>query len=1778
MIIENKTTENGDVLHISTDVPVLGLVLLYGFIDNTSGETADMYYQKKFRYSKDIGTNWSDWQNLTTANLQNVPIKEKESFLFEYTYEHEGQNGELYFNWVQLEGEVRQRDDTIYSKTDFKQFFDVNDINVLGWAFNVLEKLYELGILPKYVQRDYTENSKDFIDYWLSITHFFALIVYMARQFEDIPGNNILFNLFLGGRGLALSGEETQLQRNYLFSHYIDEFRKRGTRNIIDTEGTVNGEFLRLINYNPEEEFMFFNLVRQDLGWCCDFSSPMWIGTEQIVNAMKAYEYTESIKDISKYPIIGSVDVFQYGLYEWLRFAKTAGINGIDISDGNLLLETRQPILQKNGDEIFLENQVLGLKEQLLKISPSIPYEIYFRVIAISGEVTAPDHLNFGVKGYDKNLSPLDFSNAQTGQPQNSFYDNDTPRVINQIGVEYWFRAVILRADEYPNPNVRLNFLNGTPLLSHKDMRYFTPVITQTYQSGDKELLIRDIKVKPLQLSIERGYLSSILPIATYFYNNSGREESYIKNFTEQYLLSYKNNVLLPTYLTGVDIMFFVLTVNWVPTAGGVVVGAGTYRAGDIAIIRITPSVGYQIDSVEIDGEMKPVSNQYFVSMSKNMVANVVFKKSLMNFVTSKRAFSFEGTRYDGKLVVDWGDGVTTTDVLTHRYTDNQAQHVIVINDGDITILNVPDNEIISASFTNMPNIDVLNVDNNLLTQIDISSLTKVTSISLKNNKLSNLSLTANPNVNYLDLGRNNFSSLDLSNLLLLKNLILSDNELSSLDVSRNVALINMNADNNLISSLNLGNMPKLETISVYNNKLTLLTVPTVNVLEELNVGKNNLSSMNFTGSNYKVLRSLLISDMPVMTGLIVKGLPVLTTLTAKNNRAMTTATATGNTKLPSVNVSNCSNLITADCGDNAVLTQVNVQGCVKLQTLRTDNTLISGIDLNTNASLVTLSMNNNKLTSFSAPHCTKLTNLSLSNNQITTITLTNNTALVEVIVDNNQITSLNLNNQPGLRNLNCSHNLLTDSSKTSIVTSKVLTTLIASYNNFTDFSVGKKPLLTTVDLSHCTILKMATVTDNDILHNLNLAGDSALETLNGYNNALSTVDLSNNVALKYVFLQDNQIDDLDYTGCKKIENLNLNRNLLTSFDANYIGESLKILNISSNLLTTLNLTSTVNLTTLNCDNNNLTNLTFTPEGGSTAENVEDVVNSMTTTIYIAYLLNGNMDKMNKSLFEFSSIVGAQNYAEGYEKGRASLQMGDIYAELPLGMSSNTTSDVSGSFMIYPTDVTSYQGLCGGVFFGLKTGQFGWAIGWGQNRFQNKLTVDFYTKAGRQTCQAIQLTPNRWQHVMFRFKWNGGPWLTEIYIDGVKYTASTTPGGDTLSYDGLLESTGTEHISFGRGYQSGWNFFKGKAQDVIITNRYFSDSDVQLLVNYYKNVGALRFPKLELVNCSYNELTTLDLSALDYVRKFDCSHNQLGKNQSSGQPSITFGKALAAGNKLEDFNASNNQLKFIDMTNNSNLISVNLNDNPDLVFSNERWWGEITKVQVWLSSNTSITEFGVVTPSLVKLDLSKNKSLTRLIILINTNLEYLDLSDSTNIPGIWVYAFMMQSSKMKELYLRNLTQFNPSDAYDGILPLYLMEGLEVIDISGSTAIRTEVQKSSGGTVKYCANLRWMSVENCKQLERVEVFSSTKIEYLNFAGCSSVTAMAVSSETPSYKEIHAENSYIVTQYTGNYSAFLKYLNSTTGGKYYYSNDDVYLREGGLKRADVLAKGWNLILVD
>lgn len=1763
MIIENKTTEMGDVLRISTDVPILGLTLLYGFTDNTVGEASDIYYQKKFRYSKDIGVTWSPWMDLTVANLESVPTDEKKGFLFEYTYEHEGKDGELYFNWVQLEGEIAQGDDTIYQKTDFSKFFDVNDINVLGWAFNVLEKLYQQGILPRYVQRNYSTDSEDFIAYWLTVTHFFAIIVYMARKFEDIPGNDILFTMFLEGKGLALTGDETQLQRNYLFSNYIDEYRKRGTVAIIGTDGTVNGEFLRLINYDSTEEFLFFNLVRQDLGWCLDYSSPMWTGTEQIVNAMKAYEYGETIKDVTVYPIVGSTDVFQHGAYEWIRLSQVAGTNGIGIGDA-------------------------PSKAELLKMSPSLSYEIYFRVTSTSADGEAPDHLNFGVRGYGENLDVLPFMNAQTGAETESFFSTDTPRCIYKVGTEYWFRGVVLRADTVMNPALQLNFLNGVPLISNREMKYMAVLINQSYVSGDKQLLLRDIKVKPLELSVERGYLSSILPIATYFYNNSGRTDDYIKDFTERYLLGYKNNVLLPTYLTEVEVVFFVLTVTWEPTSGGSATGAGTYRQGNIATVRITPAIGYQINSVTIDGAVKTPSSQYLVSMMKNITVNITFKQTLMNFVTKKRAFSFEGTLYSGDLVIDWGDGVVTTNQLTHRYTDQLAQHIITVNEGSITTLNVPENEIISASFSNMPDIDVLNMDDNLLTELDISTLTKVTSVSISNNQLTSLSMTANPDINYLDLHGNALSVLDVTNLVKLRNLQLQENQLSALDLSKNTALINMNVDSNQLTSLDLSTNSALRTVTAYDNKIAAFTPPSTNNITELNVGKNLLKSLTLTNSTYPVLQELYVSDMTVMASLDCTDLDSLTILQARNNALITRYTVTGCGKLTDVDISSCQQLLAAIFSDNASLSKININNDTALRELDLENCAFSSLDLTTNSALVRLNIAFNRFVSFSAPYCTALEDLRCENNDLSSLTLTNNTNLLSLHCENNELPSLYLGSQTKLQSLYCAHNLLTDTSAQSWTATKAIIIIDAGYNNFTTFTYTDHSTLKTVNIDHCTKLATVNVNGNSSLTSLDLNGDTALTTLNAYENAIQTLNASGATNLTNVDIHSNQISTFNHDGCTKIAYINANQNLLTEFDPNYMEGNLVEMRMDQNKLSSLDFKSTVNLQHLSVNNNQLASLTFSPEtGGGGGTTVEELFNKISTDPDLAYLFNGNTDKLERSVTQFTDFVGVK-YAEGYEEGRQALSFdGSTYCRMGNIMSSDYVSKyLCGSVMIYPTsDFSVYTGIFGGVLFGLKTGRFGWAMGYGKDIFSNKLTIDFYTRGERGTLQGPVLQPNQWYHVAFdvRYMSSASNWKVSLWVNGQKYTTTQAPGGDSIDFSGLDNEYGENNIYFGRAYQSGWNYFHGKMQDLFVqigSSGGITDAEVEMLWDYYKNVDAKRFAELKYVDCSHNQLTALDCSSIDYVETLDCSYNKL--------TSLGFGETLPS-NKIKYLYASNNQLPSIDCARNTALITLDVSGNASLTEVIDIWsLSGLPNLITFKAYDTSLEGFTSFCMPLVEYCDVHNSKLSNFMPSpnISSHLQYVDWSE-TEVLAAHVNLLTAAGAKSIEtLYLKNCTAFAAKAEVD----MYMLQNLKTLDVSGSSLYYIEFGFGSDSSTPdpNAYAIEWYSIEGCKTMHSAQTFMLEKCKYFNFAN-SSVTLFELSDFTYTpFEEVRSEHSAMATDQTGvlQYALWITWqITERNGAKYYYADDDFLIGAAAVDeemKAEIIKhfeeRGWTLVLVD
>lgn len=395
-VIENRATEIGDVIRIKTEVPVIGLLFLTTFSDSVE-EQLEASFFKQFRYSNDGGLNFTEWVDLNILNIQGVSVERKDQFILEYRYEATGTSigSGLIFNSITVSGEFENLEYPIYDTTLFKKFFDVNDINVLGWALNVLEKLYRSGILPEYIKRnDDSSNNvedRDFIVFWNSVTHFFALIVYFYRQYENIASNKELIKEFLQGKDIQIPVNENLEDLSYLLYNYISEYRRRGTERIVykkDQNGEqIDGELLRLIGFVEPDEFIFALLEPKDTGLCVGHSSPCWKGTEGIVNLIKAYEYAYGFTDITKYPLIGS--------------------SYVSLINNELVL-SNQGTLDSAGIGMDVLDQT-----KLIKVDSGIDYTISAEV---SKNVLDDDNIRFDCLAYDKdfnqvNLVPLSDQN-----------------------------------------------------------------------------------------------------------------------------------------------------------------------------------------------------------------------------------------------------------------------------------------------------------------------------------------------------------------------------------------------------------------------------------------------------------------------------------------------------------------------------------------------------------------------------------------------------------------------------------------------------------------------------------------------------------------------------------------------------------------------------------------------------------------------------------------------------------------------------------------------------------------------------------------------------------------------------------------------------------------------------------------------------------------------------------------------------------------------------------------------------------------------------------------------------------------------------------------------------------------------------------------------------------------------------------------------------------------------------------------------------------------------
>jgi len=138
-----------------------------------------------------------------------------------------------------------------------------------------------------------------------------------------------------------------------------------------------------------------------------------------------------------------------------------------------------------------------------------------------------------------------------------------------------------------------------------------------------------------------------------------------------------------------------------------------------------------------------------------------------------------------------------------------------------------------------------------------------------------------------------------------------------------------------------------------------------------------------------------------------------------------------------------------------------------------------------------------------------------------------------------------------------------------------------------------------------------------------------------------------------------------------------------------------------------------------------------------------------------------------------------------------------------------------------------------------------------------------------------------------------------------------------------------------------------------------NNTDLKALYCYNNQLSSLDVSNntaLERLNCSYNQLSSLDISSNTALEILNCSNNQLSSlgisNNTALKTLYCFNNQLSSldtsnNTALGSLNCSNNQLSSLNLKNgnNRNMSRIYLTDNPnlrciqvdDVAYSNENW-------------------------------------------------------------------------------------------------------------------------------------------------------------------------------------------------------------------------------------------------
>ncbi|GEM_PF-970598 len=513
------------------------------------------------------------------------------------------------------------------------------------------------------------------------------------------------------------------------------------------------------------------------------------------------------------------------------------------------------------------------------------------------------------------------------------------------------------------------------------------------------------------------------------------------------------------------------------------------------------------------------------------------------------------------------------------RYTqipdDNFEQALI-----DLGIDNgAPDNQVLTA---NIEYLTTLNVSGKNIESLQgIKAFLSLVELDCSNNYLDALDVSDMQNLEKLFCSSNYFLTNDPTNIN------------SVLNTAGTTSLKQLFCADNALADLNITMNTNLEILDCSNNKITALDISSSTNLEEVTCDNNNISNFVSYAVDNTTLSVLSCNNNDIKNLVLNKCLALEKLNCRSNSLSLLDISANGALKV-------------LDFSDNN-LTDVNLSANTSLIALIGSKNQLTEIDDLSSNMLESLILDNNEVSQLNAllNGLLSIKYIDVTNNQLTDLDLTNNINLIELKASNNVLTSLQLaSNLDQLKTLNCSGNEITGF--LDLTTMGTGTCPITNDDNHLDFC----PVTITIDVS------------SNLLDFVNIQ--------NGINADIVSFTATNNPNLSCI-----QVDDVDNIGANWIKDIETQYSLDCRFGETYVPddnfeqalinlgydvgalddyvptvniqvvtdldislnnisdltgiedfEALENFNCSNNTISTIDVSSNINLLSINCSNN----------------------------------------------------------------------------------------------------------------------------------------------------------------------------------------------------------------------------------------------------------------------------------------------------------------------------------------------------------------------------------------------------------------------------------------------------------------------------------------------------------------------------------------------------------------------------------------------------------------